>query len=413
MKKKTNTLNLTVRGDKSLTAPGHRRVVEIAIKAPTSDRVIERPPLNLAIVIDRSGSMSSGKLEYVKQAAIFLLDNLNEKDRIAVVTYDDEITIIEPGCQANPAAVAVLRQRIRQLEPGGSTNLGGGWTAGCQCVAHGMLSEGVNRVLLLTDGLANVGITDTETLGTHARELQSRNVSTTTFGVGRDFNEHLLEHMANMGSGNFYYIESPTQIPAFFAQEFKELSTITARRVTIDVGLLDHVKCFIPGGWKVEKIDERLQVSLGDLPSGCTREIYLYLQFNERWDASEATIKIGAHALDNEQIAIDDQAEIKFQRAEPTEVDAAPQDKELMERFSQVYIHDRSSDALHLDRQGRFDEARAMMLDRDVQELRGFMPMAAQADLDMLINEGIEHMTPEEAKEQRMRMYRSKQRRQP
>jgi Ca-activated chloride channel family protein len=405
-------LSLKVSVDKNLFVPGMRRVVEVSIQAPVSTKIKVRPPLNLALVIDRSGSMSDRKLEYAKMAAIHLLDSLNEHDRISVVAYDDHITVIEEGCMANPAAVAIIRQRIRELSARGSTDLGGGWMQGCQCVAHQQLPEGVNRVLLLTDGLANVGMTNREELGTHARELHSRGVSTTTFGVGADFDEHLLEHMANMGGGNFYFIKSPSQIPAFFNEEFKELSTITARQVAIEVDLPAGVSAIIPGGWKTETSTNFARVSLGDLPSGCTREVYLWLTFPEQWDAANASLKITARGRGSNSGVMEEVSEITFRRVEPAEEDALPYDRELMERFSLVMMSDRTSAALMMDRQGDFDGAR-QMLRTSLDAQRDFMCIEDVEKIEFLAEKRIGAMSPMEAKDEQMRYYRNKQRRGP
>jgi hypothetical protein len=110
-----------------------------------------------------------------------------------------------------------------------------GWINGSPQMLHSQIIQSTARYY--DDGLANAGITDIEELSHHARELASMGVSTSTFGVGNDFNEHLLESMANMGQGNFFFIESPKYIPNIFASEFKELSAITARDIELKLEL--------------------------------------------------------------------------------------------------------------------------------------------------------------------------------
>ena len=132
-----------------------RALLELEGKAPTPDN---RIPLNLAVVLDRSGSMAGDKLDAARDAAAMLVQRLHPDDTVSVVAYDDGVTTVaEP---ATGDAQASLSARIRHIEPGGSTNLSGGWLRGRELVARGKREGGVNRIMLLTDGLANCGITD-------------------------------------------------------------------------------------------------------------------------------------------------------------------------------------------------------------------------------------------------------------
>src|SRR5439155_13018578 len=134
--------------------------------------------------------------------------------RWGLVAHDDESVPFEPCGRVDGYRRKRLREAIAQLRARGSTNLFGGWVAGAEELSR--LEEArVRRVLLMADGLANVGVTDRAEILHHVRELAARGVSTTAFGVGLDFDEVLVSGMAEAGNGHFYYIERPEQIPDF------------------------------------------------------------------------------------------------------------------------------------------------------------------------------------------------------
>ncbi len=375
-----NTLHLKLVTDQNLIpmeVPS-QRVLEINVQAPTGAVRSSRPLINLALVLDRSGSMSGGKLEYVKLAAAHVLDLLQEQDRVAIVAFDNEVNLISPSLPCTTNNRRGLKSRVSQLTPGGNTNLSAGWLTGCQEVAAAAQEGTLNRALLLTDGEANAGIIDLEMLAQQARELARRGVSTSTFGVGQGFNEHLLEAMSNQGGGNFYYIETPTEIPALFQREFKELAAVTAREVEIVLKFPAHVHLQVLGGWVTEFSEGHLRISLGNLYSSQTQELYIKVLTPPGSKDERLEFQAGISGKDETGQPLADQSELFYQYGDRAVVAASPRKRVVMEHYAVIDLAETSNEALKLERQGQNEKAN-QLLNQSIRENLPFVqPLAAQ-----------------------------------
>lgn len=200
----------------------------------------QRRPLNLSLVIDRSGSMAGAKIDYTRQASQFLVQNLTPSDYLSVILYNDTIeTLIPPSKVVNKDAI---NQQIQKIRISGTTNLSGGWLQGCSHVAQYYSHDKLNRVLLMSDGLANRGVTDMAKLVTMAtKRFAEEEISTTTMGLGEDFNEDLMMAMAHAGGGAFYFIESPEVAPTIFNEELRGLLNVVGQNLTITLTATDYV----------------------------------------------------------------------------------------------------------------------------------------------------------------------------
>ena len=192
-----------------------------------------RPPVNLALVIDRSGSMEGSKLSYARKGARFLAGELTARDRLAIVTFDDEVNVLVPSQTVRDPLTFI--SAINTIDAGGCTALFDGWLAGATQVAQQLDPTALNRVLLLSDGQANEGLTDADAIAAKVEGLTQRGISTSAFGLGSGFDEDLMGAIAAAGDGTLAQIESPRQLADLYASELQGLASTIGRKVSLGI----------------------------------------------------------------------------------------------------------------------------------------------------------------------------------
>lgn len=238
----------------------------------------EALPLNIAIVIDRSGSMADkGKIEFAKNAAKTFLQQLNNKDRVALIEYDDQVEVLSDSVIVGENREALLK-KIDLIETRGATNLSGGMSEGAKQIEKFMDDNTITRVLLLSDGLANTGIADLPSVTRLSEDLGRKGIQVTTFGLGADFDEEMMTRIADSSGGNYYFIAGANQIAGLFEQERKALSTVVAKKVrlTLDIGnrfAIDQVY-----GYPFRKQGGKIIIELPDIYSGQNRKVIFNLK---------------------------------------------------------------------------------------------------------------------------------------
>ena len=370
-------MTFNVLQDRHLIRPTHRsnRFVLVEVTAPAVQSERARPPVNLAFVLDRSGSMGGAKIRLAKQAIEEAVARLHDDDRFAIVVYDDKIDVVVPSTLASPDARD-------------STNLGEGWLRGAEQVALALSQEGVNRCLLLTDGLANVGITDHDELARHAGELRARGVSTTTFGVGEDFSEVLLQAMATAGGGHFYFIAEAASIRDHISSEVGETLEVVARGVTLEISAPEGVRIESLSPYPVRDGRGRTEVVLGELTSEERVQVVLRLNF----PYGEVGRTTGAmFALSDRDGVIRGETKLGWAYADDRANDHQERDRVVDRAVARIFAARVRQEAVGRNRAGDFAGARHLV-EATARRIRGYAGRDAElrailADLEREVDE--------------------------
>ena len=213
------TLSLSVRVSNALAAAGERTrahvLTQVTALAGGGGVGGRRLPVNVALVIDRSGSMEGAPLEYVKRACAYVVDLLGPDDVLSIVTFEESVDVLMPARRV--ADRELIKQHLTRVVPGNTTNLFDGlYAGGAQLASVPEFGRYVTRILLLTDGEPTAGLKDFQSIVGQVADLKARGISVTALGFGPEYNEELMAGIARRSGGNYYFIERPEQIPDVF-----------------------------------------------------------------------------------------------------------------------------------------------------------------------------------------------------
>lgn len=266
-------------------------VLKVTLEAPEAPSDIKRPLVNLALVLDQSGSMGGTKMEQAKAAAIEAVSRLGRGDIFSAVVYDTNVDTIVPA--QNAGNIDSIIARIKRISSGGSTNLFGGVSQGASEVRKNLDTEFIHRIILLSDGLANVGPRTPGDLGRLGAALIKENISVSTVGVGTDYNEDLMAQLAQKSDGNTYFVESGYDLPRIFSSELGDVLNVVAKKVKVIITLPGNVTFVDIVGREGRFRGNKVELSMNQLYGG--QEKYALIEVKVPESRAGSKIKI-AHA---------------------------------------------------------------------------------------------------------------------
>lgn len=280
---------------KKVFQPGAGLPVDLVVEvtAPAAEP-LDRMPLDVALVIDRSGSMAGAPLENVKSAVIGLLRHLGPDDRIAVVAFDSKVEVILPLANHD---ITAAQRTISQLQTRGSTNLSGGWLEGLRLLVTAPREGTVRRIITLTDGHANEGVTESARIAELVRGGRSQGVTSSFIGFDDGYDEVLLSTVADAGGGDDYWCDGPDKAAEVFLAEFGALSSVVAQNLVVTVSPADSVTDLGLVNDLAVTIGDSSEITahLGDAYGGETRKLVLRLHLKP--DLAEGDTPIASVGL--------------------------------------------------------------------------------------------------------------------
>ena len=234
--------------------------------------------VDMVIVLDRSGSMKGRKINDARQAVLKLLSSLGAKDRFALVTYSDGVQIASGLLNVTRKNKQLMASAVSRVRVGGGTNLGAGLQAGIDLLRSSARNTNAAKVILISDGLANKGITDVQALSGIAAVAVEKEFAVSTVGVGDEFNEYLMTAIADQGTGSYYYLENPAAFAEVFQKEFHDTRASIVNNLKIKIPLQDGISLADAAGYPINHKNGYAVFHPGSLHSGQTRNFYLTLR---------------------------------------------------------------------------------------------------------------------------------------
>ena len=288
---------LDVRWGAPACGPHTDAVLQVGL-ASTRHRIHSEkiPPLNLALVIDQSGSMQGERIEKVKQALLAFLGKLRPGDRVSIVGFSTEAQVLLRS--QVPLVSKELEDAVSAITADGGTNLHAGLMLGYEEVANNFDAKMTNRVILLTDGQANHGVTDSAEIIEQSKDFNARDIDLSAIGVGYSFNHALMRELTDAGRGLLHFVGDEEDIQKTFVEELESLLAPVARRVSVVIEYDPSLKLVHVRGYSPSLEEGKITVPLHDLNHGATQVILARFQAAPELDAGELGVHVSLRYRD-------------------------------------------------------------------------------------------------------------------
>ena len=256
----------------------------------------ERAPVNVALVLDKSGSMNGEKIARAKAAAMDAIDRLSPNDIVSIVTYDTTVSVLVPATKLTDKAM--VKAAISRVTSNGGTALFAGVSKGAAELRKFLDKERINRIILLSDGLANEGPSSPSDLGALGASLKKEGISVSTLGLGLDYNEDLMARLAGRSGGNHHFVEQATELADVFNREFKDVTSVVAQDVKVRVTVPGGVRPVRVLGNESEISGQEIYINLSQIYSKQDKHVVIELEVPEGESGQKREIaKISASYL--------------------------------------------------------------------------------------------------------------------
>lgn len=300
------------------------RFLAITVRAPEAGGKAVRSPVNVAVVMDASGSMSAaGKITYAKDAAKTIVRSIEGDDTFSLVTFSDDASVIVPASPPSQSRRAL--HQIDRIYEGGGTNLYAGLHEATGEVERVLDAGEVGRLIVLSDGNANVGVTDPNRLAELAQQATKQGIAVSAMGLGVDYNEDLLAHIADLGGGTYDYIDDPGELASVFAAELERTSEVVVRNTSVSIDLPAGVTPIEVVGWDAIQTPTGWRVFLGDLSGGAERKIIARVQIEGAAEGALDVAQVHADYIDLLDGQADQSSDVAIARMtfDPNEVEGS------------------------------------------------------------------------------------------
>lgn len=293
-------VGLDVRWDRDGVVRNGEVVLQVGLSTALANDRQQLRPLNLSLVIDKSGSMGeTNKLTRVKSALLTLVSQLRTTDVLSIVVFDSEAQVLLPAQRLSEGSG--IQSLIRGIQPGSTTNLNAGLVLGYQEALKHYSKAATNRVILLTDGIANQGVTEPERIAQGSLSFNDRGIDLSTIGVGLDLNKDLLRTLAKSGRGLFHFVANSADIEKVFVKELQSLISPVASEPNLEIEYSPRLKLKKVYGYEPRLGESSATIKLDTMNSGMTQVILL--RFTPRAGTPDrsrlpVTVRLRYHDLD-------------------------------------------------------------------------------------------------------------------